>query len=127
MITPGGEVAFVKKIIQESLDLREAVRWYTSMLGKRSSLLSLIDELQSLDNKNWAVTEFIQGDKTKRWAIAWSWKDIRPTMVGGGYGSAERKAAMLTGHHAAGRFQERIQHTQKIPTVPIRVPIHLAV
>ncbi|OAL62526.1 hypothetical protein A7C99_7112 [Trichophyton rubrum] len=80
MITPGGEVAFVKKIIQESLDLREAVRWYTSMLGKRSSLLSLIDELQSLDNKNWAVTEFIQGDKTKRWAIAWSWKDIRPTM-----------------------------------------------
>ncbi|KAF3892105.1 U6 small nuclear RNA (adenine-(43)-N(6))-methyltransferase [Trichophyton interdigitale] len=80
MITPGGEVAFVKKMIQESLHLREAVRWYTSMLGKRSSLLSLIDELQSLDNKNWAVTEFIQGDKTKRWAIAWSWKDIRPTM-----------------------------------------------
>ncbi|DAA75584.1 TPA_exp: Uncharacterized protein A8136_1658 [Trichophyton benhamiae CBS 112371] len=80
MITPGGEVAFVKKMIQESLHLREEVRWYTSMLGKRSSLLSLIDELQSLDNKNWAVTEFIQGDKTKRWAIAWSWKDIRPTM-----------------------------------------------
>ncbi|EFQ99527.1 DUF890 domain-containing protein [Nannizzia gypsea CBS 118893] len=80
MITPGGEVAFVKKMIQESLRLQEAVRWYTSMLGKRSSLLSLIDELQRLDNKNWAVTEFIQGDKTKRWAIAWSWKDIRPTM-----------------------------------------------
>lgn len=90
MITPGGEVAFVKRMIHESLRLREAVRWYTSMLGKRSSLLSLIDELQRLDNKNWAVTEFIQGDKTKRWAIAWSWKDIRPTMVGGRYRPACR-------------------------------------
>ncbi|KAM5484936.1 putative 23S rRNA (adenine(1618)-N(6))-methyltransferase [Microsporum audouinii] len=82
MITPGGEVAFVNKMIEESLRLREAVKWYTSMLGKRSSLLSLIEELQRLGNKNWAVTEFIQGDKTKRWAIAWSWKDVRPTMVG---------------------------------------------
>ncbi|EEQ31252.1 DUF890 domain-containing protein [Microsporum canis CBS 113480] len=80
MITPGGEVAFVNKMIEESLRLREAVKWYTSMLGKRSSLLSLIEELQRLGNKNWAVTEFIQGDKTKRWAIAWSWKDVRPTM-----------------------------------------------
>ncbi|KAM5470311.1 putative 23S rRNA (adenine(1618)-N(6))-methyltransferase [Microsporum ferrugineum] len=80
MITPGGEVAFVNKMIEESLRLREAVKWYTSMLGKRSSLLSLVEELQRLGNKNWAVTEFIQGDKTKRWAIAWSWKDVRPTM-----------------------------------------------
>ncbi|KAK2871741.1 hypothetical protein FQN49_002879 [Arthroderma sp. PD_2] len=82
MVTPGGEFAFVGKMIEESLRLREAVKWYTSMLGKRSSLLSLIEELQRLGNQNWAVTEFIQGDKTKRWAIAWSWKDIRPTMVG---------------------------------------------
>jgi 23S rRNA (adenine1618-N6)-methyltransferase len=81
MVTQGGEVAFVSRMVEQSLQLRETVQWYTSMLGKLSSLSAIIEILLEAGNNNWAVTEFIQGTKTRRWAIAWSWKDLRPTMV----------------------------------------------
>lgn len=81
MVTAGGEVTFVERMIEESLKLRDKVQWYTSMLGKLSSVSILVERLLEAGNKNWAVTEFVQGSKTKRWAIAWSWNDRRPTMV----------------------------------------------
>ncbi|KAI1912031.1 hypothetical protein LOZ65_006046 [Ophidiomyces ophidiicola] len=80
MVTAGGETAFVSRMIEESLELYDKVQWYTSMLGKLSSVTTLIEQLVAAGNKNWAVTQFVQGSKTKRWAIAWSWKDLRPTM-----------------------------------------------
>lgn len=81
MITPGGEVAFVTRMIDESLRLRDRVQWYTSMLGALSSVAPLVETLQRHGNHNYAVTELVQGNKTKRWAIAWSWGDMRPSMV----------------------------------------------
>ncbi|KAI9037421.1 DUF890 domain protein [Aspergillus affinis] len=80
MVTGGGEVAFVSRMIEESLELRESVVWYTSMLGKLSSVSVLVEKLIELKNHNYAVTEFVQGNKTKRWAIAWSWADLRPSV-----------------------------------------------
>jgi 23S rRNA (adenine1618-N6)-methyltransferase len=81
MVTSGGEVSFVSRMIDESLQLRERVQWCTSMLGKLSSVSVLIERLAELGNNNYAVTEFVQGNKTRRWAIAWSWGDLRPTVV----------------------------------------------
>ncbi|KAJ0415727.1 hypothetical protein BJY00DRAFT_317547 [Aspergillus carlsbadensis] len=81
MVTPGGEVSFVSRMIDESLQLRERVQWYTSMLGKLSSVSVLIERLGELGNHNYAVTEFVQGNKTRRWAIAWSWSDLRPNVA----------------------------------------------
>ncbi|RFU28455.1 hypothetical protein B7463_g7887, partial [Scytalidium lignicola] len=78
MVTPGGEVAFISRIIDESLVLQSRVQWYTSMLGKLSSVGVLIKKLRDNDIDNYAVTEFIQGNKTRRWAIAWSFEDMRP-------------------------------------------------
>ncbi|KAJ5407984.1 hypothetical protein N7509_001867 [Penicillium cosmopolitanum] len=80
MVTKGGEVAFVTKMIDESLDLRDRIQWYTSMLGKLSSVTVLVEALIKHGNHNYAVTEFVQGSKTKRWALAWSWGDRRPFM-----------------------------------------------
>ncbi len=81
MVTPGGEVAFVTRMIQESLTLRERVKWYTSMLGKLSSVSVIVEKLKGVGVSNWAVTEFVQGSKTRRWGVAWSWGDMRPRMV----------------------------------------------
>ena len=78
MVTEGGEVAFVSKIIDESLILRHRVQWYTSMLGKFSSVATVIEKLRAHDIGNYATTEFIQGNKTRRWGIAWSFEDMRP-------------------------------------------------
>ncbi|KAJ5927118.1 hypothetical protein N7516_008891 [Penicillium verrucosum] len=80
MVTSGGEVAFVKQMIDESLQLRDRIQWYTSMLGKLSSINVLVEALIKHGVTNFAVTEFEQGSKTKRWAVAWSWGDRRPAM-----------------------------------------------
>lgn len=81
MVTPGGEVAFVMRIITESIILKTRCQWYTSMLGKLSSVTTLIERLHTAGVKNWAVTEFVQGQKTRRWGIAWSWGWMRPAQV----------------------------------------------
>lgn len=80
MITPGGEVAFVTRMIEESLKLGTRVKWYTSMLGKLSSVSVLVEKLRAHRCHNYAMTALVQG-KTKRWAIAWSWGDLRPPSV----------------------------------------------
>jgi 23S rRNA (adenine1618-N6)-methyltransferase len=80
MVTPGGEVAFVSRMIDESLTLQDRVQWYTSMLGKFSSVPILVQKLRSEKVENYAVTEFVQGSKTRRWGIAWSLSDLRPSI-----------------------------------------------
>jgi 23S rRNA (adenine1618-N6)-methyltransferase len=80
MVTPGGEVAFVSRMIDESLVLQDKVQWYTSMLGKFSSLGTVVKILRDKGVENYAVTEFVQGSKTKRWGVAWSFEDLRPRM-----------------------------------------------
>ncbi|MCJ1424275.1 hypothetical protein MMC29_002162 [Sticta canariensis] len=79
MVTDGGEVAFVQLMIKESCQLKTDCQWYTSMLGKLSSLYTVLDTLKSVAVCNWAVKEFVQGTKTRRWAIAWSFQSARPT------------------------------------------------
>ncbi|KAI9763120.1 MAG: Bifunctional dehydrogenase and ferrochelatase [Geoglossum simile] len=80
MVTAGGEVAFVERMIKESLALRERVEWYTTMLGKLSSVSVVVSRLKEIGVQNWAITEFVQGTKTRRWAVGWSWGDMHPRM-----------------------------------------------
>ncbi|KAM5539796.1 hypothetical protein V8D89_006609 [Ganoderma adspersum] len=76
MITPGGEAAFVRRMVEESLNLGHKCRWYTSMLGKMSSLASIVQTLRENKVDNYAISELVQG-QTKRWVIGWSFRDIR--------------------------------------------------
>lgn len=78
MVTPGGEVSFLRRILDESLVLRQKVGWYTSTLGKLSSLEAFVDILRGKGVDNYAVTEFVQGQKTRRWAVGWSFGAMRP-------------------------------------------------
>lgn len=79
MVTPGGEVGFAERILAESLAARDRVAWYSTMLGKHASLEAVVETLRESEVDNYAVTEFIQGTKTRRWAVAWSFGDMRPS------------------------------------------------
>lgn len=81
MVTEGGEVGFVERILLQSLKLREKIQWYTAMFGFLSSVSKVVDLLQEHGIDNFAVTEFVQGVKTRRWAIAWSFHDLRPSQA----------------------------------------------
>ncbi|KAH6857001.1 hypothetical protein B0I37DRAFT_301108 [Chaetomium sp. MPI-CAGE-AT-0009] len=78
MVCDGGEVAHVGRLLRESLVLRSRIQWYTSMLGKLTSLDTLVDQLREHGIDNYAVTEFVQGNKTRRWALGWSFGRMRP-------------------------------------------------
>ncbi len=78
MVCKGGEVAHVGRLLRESLVLRERIQWYTSMLGKLTSLEILVEQLREHGIDNYAVTEFVQGNKTRRWALGWSFGPMRP-------------------------------------------------
>lgn len=67
----GGELGFVRKILSESLQLKEKVQIYTTMLGCKKNVQQLINEIRKRNIESIATTEFIQG-KTSRWGVAWS-------------------------------------------------------
>ncbi|KAL1836231.1 hypothetical protein VTJ49DRAFT_5412 [Mycothermus thermophilus] len=78
MVCSGGELSHVGRLLRESLALRDRVQWYTTMLGKLSSLEALVEQLREAGIDNYAVTEFVQGSKTRRWALGWSFAPMRP-------------------------------------------------
>lgn len=96
MVVEGGEVAFVGRVLAESLVLRGRVQWYTAMLGFLSSVASLVCRLREHGIRNYAVTEFAQGAKTRRWAVAWTFGPMRPAQaVARGTRAASSKLDLL--------------------------------
>ncbi|KAH7035791.1 uncharacterized protein B0I36DRAFT_319080 [Microdochium trichocladiopsis] len=75
----GGEVGFVRQMINESMVLRDRVQWYTAMLSSPQSVEKLLVDLNRLGLRNIATTTFIPGKVTRRYALAWSFGDRRPS------------------------------------------------
>lgn len=103
MITPGGEVAFVGRLITESRSatLQRKIQWFSAMLGKLSSVNEIVAVLRKVECANYAVAEFIQGQRTRRWCVAWSWMGFRPTAavaryLGSGSGVEKKLLPALT-------------------------------
>lgn len=78
MICPGGDLGFATRITEESLVLRDKVRWYTCMLGKLSSVHGVVARLKQEGVSNFAVASLRAGRKTRRWAVGWSFGGWRP-------------------------------------------------
>lgn len=81
MITKGGDLGFVTRLVEESLKLKDKVTWYSSMFGKLSSCKAIVAKLREHGIHNYAVACLWGGSKTSRWAVAWSFGDLRPSNV----------------------------------------------
>lgn len=77
MVSPGGEVAFVTRLIEESLLLRNRIQWYTAMFGFLGSVSRIVESLRREGVDNMALMELVQG-RTRRWVIGWSFGPMRP-------------------------------------------------
>lgn len=78
MICSQGDVGFVTRILEQSLALRGRVQWYTAMLSHMHSLQQIVAKLKEKSITNYAVMSLHPGNKTKRYAVAWSFGDYRP-------------------------------------------------
>lgn len=85
MVCPGGERAFISRIIEDSVILKNSFRWYTTMVGKKSNLKILTMKLREVGVVVVKTTEFVQG-QTCRWGLAWSFvphaRKIMPAHLG---------------------------------------------
>jgi 23S rRNA (adenine1618-N6)-methyltransferase len=74
LVCPGGEEAFVSQLVRESKALGcRTIRWCSTMLGRKSSLKTLLSLLHSKSVAALVVQqcEFQQGNQT-RWGLAWT-------------------------------------------------------
>lgn len=69
--TEGGELCFLEQIIDESLELKERITVYTSMIGHKKNFEEIIRVMKRRSISNVTTTRFCQGNTT-RWAVAWS-------------------------------------------------------
>ncbi|XP_043495887.1 RNA N6-adenosine-methyltransferase mettl16 isoform X2 [Polistes fuscatus] len=67
----GGELLFITRMIEESIQIGDKIKIYTTMIGKRKNSLYFPKFLRRNGIKNFTWTEFCQGH-TKRWGLAWS-------------------------------------------------------
>lgn len=74
-VCPGGEVAFVGRMVAESRGLQARVTWFTAMLGRKASLSTLKRALAVLNPPpSIRVVEMrAGGGRTARWVLAWTW------------------------------------------------------
>ncbi|KAK9931231.1 hypothetical protein M0R45_018517 [Rubus argutus] len=96
MICPGGEKAFITRIIEDSFALKHTFRWYTSMLGRKSNLKLLTSKLWEVGATVVKTTEFVQG-QTCRWGLAWSFLPPAKKIVSSHVAEKNNLSFMLEG------------------------------
>ncbi|KAH7424918.1 hypothetical protein KP509_11G031600 [Ceratopteris richardii] len=77
MVYPRGEEGFISKIINDSIQLKEQIHWFTTMVGRKVNLKILIHKLREIGVKILKTTEFVQG-RTCRWGLAWTYNALAP-------------------------------------------------
>ena len=69
--TEGGELAFIRKMIAESLNFKNQVYWFTTLVSKSENLKPLQIQLETVGCTAHKVIEMAQGNKISRF-VAWT-------------------------------------------------------
>jgi 23S rRNA (adenine1618-N6)-methyltransferase len=67
----GGELAFIQKMIQESQEFADSIRWFTTLVSKQSNLKPIYQVLKKTGAAKVKTIEMGQGNKISR-IVAWS-------------------------------------------------------
>ena len=78
--TPGGEEAFIGRMIQESLKFKNRIFWFTSLVSKKETLIELIATLKKLGATDLKLVEMSQGQKVSR-IVAWTFLNMEEQQV----------------------------------------------
>ncbi|KAL8137150.1 hypothetical protein V2J09_003151 [Rumex salicifolius] len=113
MVCTGGERAFVSRIIEDSVALRQSFRWYTTMLGKKSNLKLLTSKLRKVGVTIVKTTEFVQG-QTCRWGLAWSFMSPTRKLVPSALPGRSNFSFMLEGLHRQVSAFSILQSTESL-------------
>lgn len=70
---PGGESAFVRRLIQESADVGRQVRWFSTLVSKESNLPDVVQLLRRVRARDVRTVEMAQGQKRSRF-VAWTFR-----------------------------------------------------
>ena len=68
--TPGGEAAFLRRMIAESVDFREQVGWFTTLVSQRGYLKAAGAQLEQVGARGVRMLPLSQGKKVRR-VLAW--------------------------------------------------------
>lgn len=71
---PGGEQAFILKMIDQSKDFATQCRWFTSLVSKKTTLPALYQNLKKAGVLDVKTVEMSQGQKVSR-MLAWTFMD----------------------------------------------------
>ncbi|PAN03702.1 hypothetical protein PAHAL_1G016200 [Panicum hallii] len=105
MVCPGGELAFVTHIIEDSVSLKNSFRWFTSMVGRKANLKLLVSKARKVGASVVKTTEFVQG-QTARWGLAWSFIAPRNKVLRSSTPAKNHHSFMLQGlRREHGAFQ----------------------
>ena len=73
---PGGEVAFVRQMIEESAELPTRFFWHSTLISKDSNLPAVYDALERAEIFDCRTIEMSQGQKKSR-IVAWTFLNAR--------------------------------------------------
>lgn len=72
---PGGEVAFIRRMVQESAELPLACRWFSTLVSKEANLPLIDEALERARAREVHTLEMTQGQKISR-IVAWTFQDL---------------------------------------------------
>ncbi|XP_072978132.1 uncharacterized protein [Typha angustifolia] len=105
MVCPGGECAFITRIIEDSVSLKHSFRWFTSMVGRKVNLKFLMSKVRDVGASVVKTTEFVQG-QTARWGLAWSFVSPSKKFIASSVQTKNNHSFMLEGlRRQFGAFQ----------------------
>ncbi|WP_375266883.1 23S rRNA (adenine(1618)-N(6))-methyltransferase RlmF [Planktotalea sp.] len=105
---PGGEIKFIARMVEQSMEFAEQCLWFTSLVSKKENLKPLNKILNKAKVADFEVVEMAQGQKTSRF-IAWTYvKKSRRSPLSMRASKQSGWQSVRTGNHIPSLLNESI-------------------